>query len=311
MTARKYVALGLKTILLGAGLTLIFIIGAMVSGLGRPTSAAAAATAAARQPANALLWLFVASLIQAVVVAYLVLEAKWAGWKLTGAIFLVALNLWLQTAIETGPYLRGHVPPNFGTQAVVMGLFTAILFAPFAVWILGRFRRASREELSERFHWSLSRWAGTLAATTVAFVALYYLCGYYIAWQNPALRQFYSGTTAIRSFWGQIAWTWSVTPWTFARQAGRALLFIALTLPAVRTLRGGSRRVAFGVALMYAAWDGSPGLLAPNPIMPLSVAHTHMVELAVWGVLFGGLVGRVFGQGSSGSPAEPRVAEAE
>ena len=48
-----------------------------------------------------------------------------------------------------------------------------------------------------------------------------------------------------------------------------------LTLPAIRTLRGGALRVALGTALMYVAFDGSPQLILPNPIMPPPVAHAH------------------------------------
>ena len=89
-----------------------------------------------------------ASLIQVIVVAYMVLEAKWSGWKIAGALFLVVLNVWVQAAIESVPYFRargfqGHVAPGFATQAVVTGLVTAALFAPFAVWILGGLRRAA------------------------------------------------------------------------------------------------------------------------------------------------------------------------
>jgi hypothetical protein len=306
MNAKKGIEVGFRTIGLAVGLTIIFIIGVMVSGMARAAPSAAGATAPAApsgQSANILLLLFVASLIQAIVVAYLVLEAKWSGWKLVGALFLLVLNMYVQTAIESGPYLRGRVSPNFGTQVLVMGVVTAILFAPFAVWILGGFQRGTREGASERARWSAARWIGTLAATTVAFVALYYLCGYYIAWQNPALRQFYSGSTAIRSFWGQIAWIWSSTPWMLPLQAGRGLLFVVMTLPAVRMLRGGAARVAFGTALMYAAWDGSVGLILPNPIFSPSVANSHLVELAVWGLLFGGFVGWLMGRGRAAAPA--------
>jgi hypothetical protein len=317
MTARKSIEVGLKTIIVAIGLMIIFLVGATVSGMARSaTAAASAATAgAAAQPANVLLLLFVASLIQAMVVAYMVLEAKWSGWKIAGALFLLVLNTWAQAAIDSVPYFRapgfqGHVAPGFATQAVVAGLMTATLFAPFAVWVLGGFRRAAREEPSEHAHWSAARWIGTLAATTVAFVALYYLCGYYIAWQNPALRQFYSGTTEIRSFWGQIAWIWSSTPWMFPLQAGRGLLFVLMTLPAVRMLRGGAARVASGTALMYAVWDGSVGLIIPNPIFPPTVAHTHLVELAVWGVLFGAFVGWLVGRSSPAAPAELQIPKA-
>lgn len=313
MNARKAIEVGFKTILLAIGLTIVFMIGSMVSGLGRSAPAAAGATsggAATGQAGNVLLLLFVASLLQAIVVTYLVLEAKWGGWKVTGALFLVILNLWVQATIETVPYLRARLSPNFWRQTLVMGVVTATLFAPFAVWILGGFRRAERVESSERARWSGARWIGTLAATTGAFVVLYYLCGYYIAWQNPALRQFYSGTTEIRSFWGQMAFTWSGTPWMFPFQAGRGLLFVGLTLPAVRMLRGGAQRVAFGTALMYAAWDGSTGLIIPNPFMPPTVAHTHAVELVVWGLLFGAFVGWSMSRGRSAAPAESQLAKA-
>jgi len=306
MGARSSIGVGLRTIVVAVGLTIIFMVGTLVSGLGRPATSAAGTTAAtpsAGQGGDILLWLFVVSLLQAAVVTYLVLEATWSGWRITGALFLVVLNMWMtQTAVESVSYLRGHifqgqVASGFATQAVVTGLVIATLFAPFAVWMLGGFRRIAPGATIECVHWSAARWTGTLAATTVAFVALYYLCGYYIAWQNPALRQFYSGTTEIRPFWGQIGWTWSSTPWMVPLQAGRGLLFVAMTLPAVRMLRGGPVRVAFGTALMYVGWDGSLGLIMPNPIFPPSVAHSHLVELMVWGLLFGSFVGWIVGRG--------------
>ncbi|MGB7593579.1 MAG: hypothetical protein WCD04_03185 [Terriglobia bacterium] len=312
MSAKEAIGLGFKVIVVAIGLSIIFIIGAMVSGIGRqaptPAGAAAAATAGAH-PANPLLLLFIASLIQAIVATYIVLEANWSGWKLAGALFLVSLNASVQAAIEAW-YLRGHLSPHFIPQMLIMGVVTSALFAPLAVWILGGFRRGPREVPVEHAHWSAARWAGTLAATTAAFIVLYYLCGYYIAWQSAALRQFYSGTTEIRSFWGQIAWTWSSTPWMFPLQAGRALLFVAMMLPAIRMLRGGAQRVAMGTALMYAVFDGSPGLIIPNPIMPPPVAHAHLVELAVWGLLFGAFVGWSMSQGRAAVPAELQVAKA-
>jgi len=316
MTARKGAELGIRTTVVAVGLTIIFIIGAMVSGMAKavPASAStASAPAPVAQPGNYMLLLFVASFVQALVAAYLVLQGKWGGWKTTGALFLVVLNMWVQTAIESAPYLRGHVSSSMSARALAMGVVIAVLFAPFAVWVLGGFRRATPEGYEgsgQLARWSAARWAGTLAATTLACVALYYFCGYYIAWQNAALRQFHSGTTAIRTFWGQMAWTWSSTPWMFPCQAGRALLFVAMTLPAVRMLRGGTRRVALGTALMYAAWDGSPGLILPNPIMPPTVAHSHAVELAVWGLLFGAFMGWSMSRGRVTKPAGPQVAKA-
>jgi hypothetical protein len=257
-----------------------------------------------------LLLFFIAALVQAIVATHLVLQANWSSWKVAGALFLLFLNPTLESAIESAAYLRGHVPSHFVPHLLVMGLVASALFAPLTAWILGSSRRGPREAPGERAHWSTARWAGTLAATTVVGLALYYLCGYYIAWQSAALRQFYSGATAIRSFWGQMAWTWSSTPWMFALQAGRALLFVGLTLPAIRMLRGGARRVASGTALMYVAFDGSPGLILPNPIMPPPVAHAHAIEMVVWGLLFGAFVGWSMSRGRAAAPAESQLAKA-
>ena len=312
MSAKKVIRLGFKTLLVTIVVGISFIIGATVSGIGRgvPAPTGAAAAAAATSPAITLLLLFIASLIQAIVATYIVLQADWSGWKVAGALFLLSLNTSVQAAIEGTPYLRGRLPSHFIPHMVIMGLVASALFAPLAVWILGGFRRGPREAPGERAHWSAARWTGTLAATTAVFIVLYYLCGYYIAWQSAALRQFYSGTTAIRSFWGQIAWTWSSTPWMFPYQAVRALLFVGLTLPAIRMLRGGALRVALGTALMYVAFDGSPGLILPNPIMPPPVAHAHAIEMVVWGLVCGAFVGWAMSQGRAAEPAESQFAKA-
>jgi hypothetical protein len=306
MTARKAIELGLRTVALAVGLTIIFMIGAMVSGMGQPapTTIGAAPAAAAGQPTNALMLLFVASLVQALVVAYLVLEARGSGRQIAGALFLLFLNMWIQGGIEAVPYLRGQTTPNLSKQMLIMGVVTALLSAPFAAWVLGVFGRTGEAVDRERVHRPAAWWSVTLTRTTAAFVVLYYLCGYFIAWQNPAVREFYSGSTALRGFWGQMVWIWFSSPWMFLVQAGRGLLFVAMTLPAVWMLRGGARRVAFGTALMYAAWDGSLGLLVPNPIMPATVAHTHLVELVVWGLLFGAFVGWSVGRNAAAAPHE-------
>jgi hypothetical protein len=95
----------------------------------------------------------------------------------------------------------------------------------------------------------------------------------------------------------------------FPYQAGRALLFVGLTLPAIRMLRGGALRVAFGTALMYVAFDGSPQLILPNPLMPPPVAHSHANEMVVWGLLYGAFVGWAMSQGRAAEPAQVPLAQ--
>jgi hypothetical protein len=314
MSVRKAVVLGLKVIILAIALTLSFTIGTFVSGMAQATSGSGAATASAAPQANpntVVMLLFASSLFQAIVITYLVLQAQWRGWKVVGALFLVLVNTWVQSAIESAVFLRGRVTFHFDIQMPIMGIVMGVLFAPFAVWVLGGFRRATAASpRTGRARWSPGEWAGKLASVAVIFVAIYYLCGYYIAWQNPALRQFYAGTTELKSFAGQLASTWSTVPWMFPYQAGRGLLWLGLTLPAVWMLRGGRARVAFGVALMYAVLDGSAMLILPNPLMPPTVAHTHMVELIVSGLIFGAFVGWAMTRREAAAPGEAQVSKA-
>ncbi len=317
MSAGKTILLGFKVIILAIGLTISFIIATQVAGLGRaatPGGAAGAAAAPAAPPGDAntvLLLLFLASLIQVLVVTYLVLEAHWRGWKVAGALFLIFVNTWVQSAIESVVYLRGHVAPHFNLQMPITGVVMGALFAPFAVLVLGGFRRAAPVSPPvERARWSPGVWAGKLAAVAAVFLALYYLCGYFIAWQNPALRQFYAGTTELKSFFGQLVGIGTQMPWMFPYQAGRGLLWLLLTLPAVWMLRGGRGRVALGGALMYGGLGGSVLLILPNPVMPPTVAHWHLVEIAVSSVLFGAFVGWTMARREVPPPAEAQVPKA-
>ena len=312
----KTLVLGLKVIALTVVLTVSFIIGTMISGIGQqaPTAAggaAAAASTAQPDPATVMLLMLLASLVQAVVVAYLVMEARWGGWKIAGALFLVFLNTFLQARIETAVYLRRQVPANLGSQMLVTGLVTALLFAPLAVMIMGRFRRGAVETArAERPHVSWGEWVGKVAAVAVVFVAIYYLCGYYIAWQSPAVRLYYTHSTELKTFWGNLAGIWSSTPWMMPLQSGRGLLWLVMTLPAVWMLGGSRRRVAFGTALMYAALGGSAMLILPNPLMPPPVAHAHLAETTVSSLLFGVFVGWLMKRREVAVPAEKPLSKA-
>lgn len=295
MSAGKALFLGFKVIVLAIGLTISFMVGSLISGLGRAPAttgaAAAAAPAAPPEPANILLLLFVSSLIQAVIVAYLVLEARWSGWKITFALFLVFLNTFLQAAVESVVYLGGKVPFQFNYQLPITGLVIGALFAPFAVLVMGGFSKSRATPKLEYARWTPGQWAGRVAALAVVVLAVYYLCGYYIAWQNPQLRQYYQGSMELKSFWVHMAGVWSGTPWMIPYQAARGLFWVVMTAPALWMLRGGRARVAIGGALMYAALGGSTMLILPNPLMPSSIAHTHLVETTISGLILGAFVG--------------------
>jgi hypothetical protein len=287
MHAKTITTLGLKIILLTIILFFCYTVAVNVSGVSAPPADAEPppVDAAAVLPA-----LLVASLLEAAVLAYLILRSRWTGWKLVGAVFLAFYGSnTVVTQIESLVYLPHQLPPGAISQFLVMGAILAGLFSPLAVLILGKMRREATPRAPDARRVNRpGEWAWKLTAIAVAYLILYYTFGYFVAWKNPAVRAYYGGTDP-GSFLAQLAWIWETTPWMFPLQAMRAMLWVAFTLPVIRMHRGQPREVSLAVASLFAVW--SVQLLLPNPYMPAAVARTHLVETLFSNFIFGCVVG--------------------
>jgi hypothetical protein len=127
-----------------------------------------------------------------------------------------------------------------------------------------------------------------LAIIVVAFVFLYMFFGYYVAWQNPALRGYYGGA-AYPDFFTSLKTNWTDHPSIYALQVFRALVYVIFLYPLVRMLRAVRWEAALAIAIFLSAW--TTVLLLPNPLMPASVAHSHFEETFSFSIVFGALAG--------------------
>lgn len=128
----------------------------------------------------------------------------------------------------------------------------------------------------------------TLAAIGVCYVALYMTFGYFVAWQNPALRDYYGGTDP-GSFVAGIRQNWVKTPWIFPLQFGRGILWALFLIPLIRRFRRSPAETGFAMALFSAVWCLQ--LLFPNPYMPEGIRWSHLVETLGSNLTFGFGVG--------------------
>jgi hypothetical protein len=90
------------------------------------------------------------------------------------------------------------------------------------------------------------------------------------------------------NFFAQMAAIWSTTPWMFALQIFRAMLWTLFALPVIRMFKGGSWELGLAVTLSFAVWSSM--LLLPNPHMPEEVARTHLIETITSNFIFGWFV---------------------
>lgn len=138
MNAKTIAICGLKVIALAVIMFVCFIVATIISGVSTPS-------ASGRPPVDeraALPILLLVSLLQAAVLAYLILRSRWSGWKLIGAVFLAFYGLsTIVTQIESVVYLPTQLPPGLIPKLFVMGAITAALFSPVSVLIMGKFRQ--------------------------------------------------------------------------------------------------------------------------------------------------------------------------
>lgn len=230
-----------------------------------------------------------------------VLRARRGGWRLAVALaVLVYGEMTVLSQLETVVYLQ-HVTREFLTSIFVFGALFAATFAVAAVLILGRARSGATAGAPP---WSPGwpGWLWRIAVVAVLHVATYYTAGYYLAWKNPAVRQYYGGTDP-GSFLLQLKSIAVGTPWMFPYQLAQGVLWALLVVLLVRMLAGSRLQVAV-IAAFFLGVIGPCMLLLPNPVMPETVRVTHLVETIVSRVVFGFVAVWLLRSAGSTSPRE-------
>lgn len=246
----------------------------------QPAPAQAGATLAA---------LWAVSFLNTVVLAYVILRSRWAGWKLILVIFFVLYGVTtVMSQIETAFFVT-RLPPGMLPRLFLAGAIIAALVSPLAVLILGKRRPGRTDDGSHsRLEMPAGEWAGKLSLIVIAYVVIYFTFGYFVAWQSAAVRAYYGGSDP-GSFLAQMGTVVRETPWLLPLQAVRALLWTALAVPVIRMTRGRWWEAGLAVALLFAVVMNSQ-LLLPNPLMPKEVRMAHLLETATSNFLFGWLI---------------------
>jgi hypothetical protein len=231
--------------------------------------------------------LFIISATITILVIALVQTSRWRGWKLAlllGFSYYGVVTFVMQ--IETWYFLSSiTVGPELLPRLFMMGLPVAFGYIPLAVWILNQ----KKEELTSRFNISItqSKLVWKLSAIALAYLILYWCAGYFIAWQNPSLRTFYTNTSEIQPFWDHTLNTLKSDPWLFPFQIFRAMLWTLFALPVILGSRVSTGWTSLLVALLFSV-PQNIGHIMENPLLPIaSVRFSHMIETASSTFLFG------------------------
>lgn len=297
----RVLAIGFKILAVCLLFAACFVVGGALSGLSKIGQQAPPAPQVSSSlpeappepqpmPGDLLRAFLIFSVSAGVALSYLILRSSWRGWRLVGAISVGMYGISTVAAqIDSVFFLSNKLPHGMIQALFLQGAIATALFVPFAVLVLGKWGTSSRiseAPVPTRMHTPSAAWR--LALLIVAFVFLYMLFGYYVAWQNPALRQYYGGLP-YSSFLASLSDNWTGRRWLYPLQVFRALLSIACLYPLIRMLRVARWETALAMALFLSVW--TTALLLPNPMMPASVARSHFWETLGFSLVFGALAG--------------------
>jgi hypothetical protein len=220
-------------------------------------------------------------------------SSRWYGWKLIASMSVAFyLILTFVTQLEAWYFLLGiTVSPELMSRLFLQGIPTAFVFVPIVVLVMGRFRPLAGEIRSPEVDpMSLKEWLWKLGVIYLAYLALYYLAGYFIAWQNPDVRAFYGSPGEALPFLQQMMHIFTSDPWLTPYQLLRTLIWVAGADLIIR----GSRLPLWQTALIVGLALSVPqniGHILPNSLFPLnSVRMSHLIETASSTFVFGLIV---------------------
>ncbi len=243
-------------------------------------------------PVRAEIALLLVIWVHVLVIAAMIRSSRWRGVKLMASVgFAYYGTTTFVMQIETWYFLSGlTVDPALLPRLFLMGLPVAVLYVPLAVWLLGKGRGSTLESVRRVQIRSLGQVIWRLLLIAFAYVVVYWLAGYFIAWQNPELRAFYGSPGPSAPFWTHTMMTLREDPFLFPFQVLRAMLWTLFAWPVIR----GSRWSLVPTMLLVGALFALPqniGHLLANPLIPqASVRFSHMVETALSTFVFGCIV---------------------
>lgn len=238
--------------------------------------------------------------VNSAVIIYLILRSRWHGIKLVVFVALVHYVVqFLMGGIEAILFQASlNIPLRLVFAQLISGVILAILFALIAVLILGRMKPL--QDALEIPNTRLIMPKGEfilkfLVLSLIVYPLLYLLFGYFVAWQFPVVREFYSGSTVLLPFFQFIQDLFSTNSSLVFWQMARGAVWVLVVLPVIRMMKGSAQETAVTLGLIFALVMNSQHIV-PNPYMPGMVRLVHFIETAssnfLWGMLIAWLLHR-------------------
>ncbi len=240
-----------------------------------------------------LLALIAVSFVNTAVVMYPTLRSRWNGIKLIVVVAFVIYGVqFFLGGLEAILYRADlKIPVKLVYAQLASGAVFALLFAVVAVAFLGKIKKPFANPQTQNIRLVMPKGEFILKfflLSIIFYPLIYFLFGYFVAWQFPGVREFYFDSTSIIPFFEHMRTMLTSNPALPLWQMGRGALWVLIALPVIRMMNGTAWDVAITVGLIFALVMNSQHLM-PNPYMPAIIRLPHFIETAgsnfIWGML--------------------------
>lgn len=267
--AKKGVRMAIKLLIL----TLLYygctVVGSLAAGLGDVQQPA--------DPGKTALAVLLVSFLSILVLSYPIVKSKWTGLRLVFVITLIIFGIrTFLTQIETLVFLRylvDIVPAEMVPGLFLEGAVVAVLFAPLAVLVHGKFRQ-ERQVFSSRQNIGPERLLWKLLVLGLIYLIIYILFGLFVflPLAGEAFAGYYAGL--------------KMPFWIFPFQVLRGMVWGMLAIPVINMMKGEWWEKGAAVSLLFSVLMGAL-LLLPNEFMPETIRMAHFYEVLTSNFVFG------------------------
>lgn len=275
-------------------MTVFWIIGLMIGNAIFPSNIV---DTSGESTGNTDLWLLVICFMNTAAVLFFIYNSRIRGLKLTTILFLIIFGIqFFMSQIET-LWFNDSLKMEANTIWMVVsgGAIMSILFSIAATWLTGRFKNSDEPE-AEFIKPELKTLIKPVALLAlVIWPLVYFMAGYFIAWQFVEIRAYYSDSTAMESLF--VMMKENVLSGLYFFQILRGVLWVLIAVLVLGSTVGTWVRKGLILGLLLSCL-GCSQLLLPNPIMPEMVRLGHLLETStsnfIWGIILSWFLARYF-----------------
>jgi len=250
----------------------------------------------ANQALGPLPWIFITALLQTLIITWYIQRTQLAGKKLGIVVFILIFGVqFFMSQIETIYFLDSIQIP----RQLIFGQILAGIGVGFLVALLSVRYRNKLDELQDNpknGFINLPRNVVITQFTILAFVytLIYYFFGYFIAWQFPALREYYSGSTDLVPFLSHMQVQLAEEPGLIIFQIFRGYLWAGIAYLATMNLPKAKTWERFVIVGLVMSIGLAFPILVPQKYMPTPVRLRHFPELLSSNFVFGVIASWLF-----------------